>query len=105
MTRKRWLVLLVFLAALGTLAWLALMPRKPVEVPQPAQAGAGVHGTVLVRSVAQDGEKRRDAEVVLPDFVVSLKDAATNQVSEQVKTDLFGRYRFPPQKQGTYKPL
>jgi len=40
---------------------------------------------------------------VLPDIELALRDDATGDLSAPQKTDLFGRYMFPPQNPGTYK--
>jgi hypothetical protein len=104
MHAKRWLLFLGVFSGLGGLVWLTASP-PPLLRAQAKQArgpGAGAHGTVFVRPSAR-AEGRRDEPVVLPDFELALKNVDTGDLSAPQKTNLAGRFMFPPQKQGTYK--
>jgi hypothetical protein len=104
MTATRWLF---FVAALGTLGGLALLLAfQPADARQgrAPDIGGGVHGSVFVRAPARPATKgQRDQPIPLPDFELALKNVATGTLSAPQKTDLFGRFVFPPQKQGTYR--
>lgn len=97
------------LAAGGGLAALSyLIASSPDQAQaQPGaridrRAGAGVHGSVLVHAPA--GARRGAVRpVLMPDFEVALREPRTGKVAATRKTDLFGRYMFPPVPAGTYE--
>lgn len=60
---------------------------------------AAVHGSVYV--LVPDGSKGR--VILLPDIEVFLHNVSSGDESAPVTTDLYGRYRFPDQKPGTYQ--
>jgi hypothetical protein len=72
-----------------------------------ASKGHEVHGYVIyqARRGRRSTEKRTVdlPEVFLPDFEVFLKNVATGEVSPTVVSNLFGMFRFPPQKRGLYE--
>lgn len=66
--------------------------------------GGGVNGSVhaLVQVVTGEHVKPPERLIPLPDLEVFLRDAATRAEVAVVKTDLYGRYRFPTQPAGVY---
>jgi hypothetical protein len=74
-----------------------------VEARQDRRPGAGVHGSVFVRAAARGGDAQPVERIPLPDLKVALVDVDSGRVSASQKTDLFGRYMFPPQAPGTYR--
>src|SRR5688572_24168354 len=94
----------VVLAGLG---WLrASAPgQEPDEgarrVRPAAKAGAGVHGSVVVRAPAA-GRRGTVRPILMPDFEVALRDAGGMVVATR-RTDLFGRYMFSPVPAGKYE--
>ncbi|HEX6203969.1 MAG TPA: carboxypeptidase regulatory-like domain-containing protein [Thermoanaerobaculia bacterium] len=61
-----------------------------------------MHGSVLVHA---PGAARRGSvrPILLPDFEVTLREPGTGEVAATRRTDLFGRYMFPPLPAGTYE--
>src|SRR5258708_6786479 len=102
---------LCFAAALALAAGATALVGYTQQLPQvPISAsgtGGGVHGSIVVQVHGQPdvkfSESRDSFFILLPDFEVFLKDVETGQLSEPVKTDLFGRFVFPWQKAGTYE--
>ncbi len=103
MTAKHGLLFLCGIGALGAVLWLTGSLPIKAAVVQARKPGAGVHGHVFVRDPAQAGGSRQDAQIVLPDVELSLKNVDSGQLSPLQRTDLFGRFMFPPQPPGTYK--
>lgn len=102
---ERWLVLatVVGLAGLGWFAAAAPQEKAPPagRVRRPA-VGAGAHGSVFVRAPGA-GPNGADRLVLVPDFELTLRNLGTGETAEPQRTDLFGRYMFPPVAPGTYE--
>jgi len=103
MTTKRWLLFLSTLMVAGLFVWLQASLQRQAEAQPKPEAGAGVHGSVFVQVAALPDKGRREEQILLPDFEIALKNLKTSNLSKPQKTDLFGRYRFPPLEPGTYK--
>src|SRR5579864_199116 len=96
MTTKRWLLFLSTLMVAGLFVWLQASLQRQAEAQPKPEAGAGVHGSVFVQVAALPDKGRREEQILLPDFEIALKNLKTSNLSKPQKTDLFGRYRFPP---------
>src|SRR5262245_9808981 len=84
--------------------WSVLLSAQSKSDTGPTRGNARrVHGSVFVRVAQKVDDRGRDRRISLPDVEVALKDLATGKVGEPVRTDLFGRFMFPPQKEGTYQ--
>jgi hypothetical protein len=99
MTANRWLL---FLAALVGLGWPMAMSAL-AQSRQPSRPGGGVRGSVFVRAAAPGDDSRSNERITLPDFELVLKNVETGALAVTQKTDLFGRYNFPPQAPGRYR--
>jgi hypothetical protein len=99
MTANRWLL---FLAALVGLGWPMAMSAL-AQSRQPSRPGGGVRGSVFVRAAAPGDDSRSNERITLPDFELVLKNVETGALAVTQKTDLFGRYNFPPQAPGSYR--
>lgn len=64
-----------------------------------------VRGYIVTRDLAgrRDLEHKRAVYVYLPDVNVYLLDPVTRDVKSRTRTDLNGRFSFPPQPPGTYQ--
>src|SRR6185295_1501939 len=66
------------------------------------ESGGPVSGSLYFQEAV--GETFKTGErILLPDIEVFLHDTASGADTSVVKTDLFGRYRFPLQSPGSYE--
>jgi hypothetical protein len=100
---------LSFIVALTLTVGAAVFVGYTQQTSQPpAQAlGGGVVGNVFVPLQVQLTAKPVQSAVgrylPLPDFEVFLQNIDSGEISQPVKSNLFGRYVFPAQKAGTYQ--
>jgi hypothetical protein len=90
--------------SLGTAALLDGHAQQPAQPPLVAASrGGGVYGTIVVRVQEQAPTAATSGHLIyLPDFEVFLQNVVSGELSQPVKTDLFGHFLFPTQKSGTY---
>lgn len=91
------------------MALLAGCRRSPSTGEKKNSQGYEVHGYVLVKgpvtAPAVKGARESQAQILLPDFEVFLKNASTGVESKPVKSNLFGMFIFPPQPPATYEMM
>ena len=95
-----------FTLSMGTLVFVGYT-QQTSQPPVVQTLGGGVHGSILVplqaRLTAKPFQSSVKRYLPLPDFEVFLRNIDTGEISQPVKTNLFGRYAFPTQKAGTYQ--
>jgi hypothetical protein len=108
---RRRLCIFFFLMALAVSLGPTLLvshAQQPSQAsPVAADSSGGVSGIIAVRVPQQAVNTPSSAAtsgnlIFLPDFEVFLQNIVTGELSQPVKTDLFGHFEFMTQKAGTY---
>jgi hypothetical protein len=86
----------ISLAALSLIASCQNCGRKP-------PTGGGVSGSIYYQAAENRSGTKVDKIIFMPDIDVFLHNVGDNSDTNPVKTDFYGRYRFPHQKPGTYQ--